>query len=141
MITDKCYHFRHTAAFCKKKTTREKKTESHVSFDPVSYENKKVRFVSNEKAITASVSHDTEKKYEKYTGYFENPSFANRLYLPAYDRQCKIKESPQSVLIIRIIVTCMWRRQSFCGDSSPQRLRGCSSQNSAPSVSCDTKIN
>ena len=82
-----------------------------------------------------------KRKYEKYTGYFENPSFANRLYLPAYGRQCKIKESPQSVLIIRIIVAYLWRRQLVCGDNSPQKLREYSSQNSALSVSCDTEIN
>ena len=82
-----------------------------------------------------------KRRYEKYTGYFENPSFANRLYLPAYDRQCKIKACSQSILIACIIVTYVWRWQLFCGELSPQRLRGCSSQNSAPSVSFDSKIN
>ena len=38
---------------------------SQTNCYPLSYENKKVRFVSNEKAITVSVSHDTEKKIWK----------------------------------------------------------------------------
>jgi len=38
-------------------------------------------------------------------------------------------------------MTYVWRGQLFCGELSPQRLRGCSSQNSAFPVSFDTKIN
>ena len=38
-----------------------------------------------------------KRKYEKYSGYFKNPSFANRLHLHAYGRQCKIKECSLSV--------------------------------------------
>ena len=66
-----------------KKSPREEKTESHVSFDPVSYVNKKIRFVSNEKSITASVSHDTEKKIWKIRRILFEPSI------------CKLTASPR----------------------------------------------